>query len=126
MPWVLRLAAFARGALRMGRWFALGTLIAGAVVLLGEWDSGQPGRSLLLLVICLTPGTVLLHLVLVLASLPARLRFDRSLPSRSSLMLLGVGITYLLRPWYWLLVGLSAIASLVLLPLAILVLLGVR
>lgn len=126
MPWVLRLAAFARGALRAARWFALATLIAGATVPLDAWDFRQPGRSLLLLVICLTPGTVLLHLALVLASLPARLRFDRSLPSRSSLMLLGVGITYLLRPWYWLLVWLSAMAALVLVPLAILVLLGVR
>ncbi|MDA0302411.1 MAG: hypothetical protein O2822_07780 [Chloroflexi bacterium] len=123
---MLRLAAFARGALRVARWFALATLIAGGVVLLDAWDFRQPARSLLLLVICLAPGSVLLHLVLVLASLPARLRFDRGLPSRSNVMLLGVGITYLLRPWYWLAVGLSAMAAAVLLPLAILVLLGAR
>lgn len=125
MPWVLRLAAIARSVLRAGRWFALATLVAGGVVLATSWDTGEPLRSLLLVVICLAPGAVLLHLVSVLEALPARFRFDRGVPSRSNVLLLGVGVTYLLRPWYWLAVGLSMMAALVLLPLAILAALGV-
>jgi len=126
MPWVLRLAALARNALRLGRWFALATLVAGAVVLVTSWDAGDPVRSVLLVVICLAPGAVLLHLVSILESLPARVRFGPGMPSRSNLLLLGVGVTYLLRPWYWLAVGLSMMAALVLFPLAILAALGVR
>ena len=126
MPWVLRLAAFARAALRAARGLAFATLIAGGVVLAGEWDVRHPARLLLMVAVCLAPGAVLLHLVSILASLPARLRFGPGLSSRGSMVLLGVGITYLLRPWYWLLVGLSVMAATVLLPLAILVVLGVR
>lgn len=125
MPWMLRLAAIARGALRALQWLALASLVAGGVVLMGEWDMRRPLRSLLLAIAGLAPGAVLLHLASVLGSLPARLRFDRGIPTPSNVMLLGVGITYLLRPWYWSAVGLSLLLSCVLLPLAVLRLLGV-
>ena len=125
MLWMLRLAAIARGALRALQWFALASLLAGGVVFMGEWDTRQPLRSLLLAIVGLAPGAVLLHLASVLGSLPSRLRLDRGLPTRSNVMLLGVRITYLLRPWYWSAVGLSLLLSFVLLPLALLRLLGV-
>ena len=106
------------------QWFAVASLLAGILVLMGEWDTRQPVRSVLLAVVGLAPGAVLLHLVSVLGSLPGRLRFDRGMPRRSNVMLLGLGVTYLLRPWYWSAVGVSLLVSLVLLPLAALRLLG--
>lgn len=124
MPLMLRLAAIARSALRIGRWFAFASLLAGLVVLAGSWDARQPGWALLLAIVCLGPGVVLLHLVSVLGALPARLRFGSDLRSRSTVMLFGVGITYLLRPWYWSAVAVSLLATLVLLPLSVAVALG--
>lgn len=126
MPWVFRLAAYARSVLRGTRWFALAALIAGGIVLISAWDAREPLRGALLLLLCLAPGAVLLHLVSVLESLPSRLRFSPGLPSRSNVLLLGVGITYLLRPWYWMAVALSVVAALVLLPLAVLTAFGLR
>jgi len=122
MPWVLRLVALARVALQTARWFAVVTLVAGGIVLAASWDAGDPARAVVLLVLCVAPGLVLLHLTSLLASLPARVRFG---PGMSRGLLIGVGVTYLLRPWYWLAVGLSFAAALVLLPLAVLMLLGV-
>ena len=122
MPVVMRLMMIARGALRRARWFALAALVAGAIVLAGAWDVEDPGRSLVLAIVCIAPGLVLLHLVTLLASLPGRIRLDQG---AGRAVLLGVGITYLLRPWYWMMVALSGLAAVVLLPLALLVVLGV-
>lgn len=126
MLWMIRLTAFARGALRAARWFALAALVAGGIVLAASWDARQPVTNLVLLVVCLGPGAVLLHLVAVLQALPARLRFGTGLSWRGNALLLGAGVTYLLRPWYWLTVALSVLGALVLLPLALLTVLGLR
>lgn len=119
---MLRLVTLARTALRAARWFAFATIGAGLVVFVSMWDASEPSRAGVLLVLCLAPGLVLLHLTSLLASLPARIRLG---PGMTRGLLIGIGITYLFRPWYWLAVGLSFASALVLLPLAILVLLGV-
>ena len=86
--------------------------------------TGTPLRRIA--VLCLGPGLVLVHLVSTLASIPRRVRFGPGLPLRSNVLLLGVGITYLLRPWYWSAVLVSAIGALILFPLALLTVLGLR
>ena len=123
---LLRLVALARHTLRVARWGALATVVAGAIVLTGEWEVGRPAEGLVLTILCLGPGLVLVHLVSTLASIPQRVRFGPGLPSRSNVLLLGVGITYLLRPWYWTAVLLSLLGGVVLVPLALLTVLGLR
>lgn len=126
MPILLRLAAMARHTLRIARWAAIATVLVGAVVLAGAWEVGKPAEGLVLTILCLGPGLVLVHLVSTLASIPQRVRFGPGLPSRSNVLLLGVGITYLVRPWYWTAVLVSAVGALVLFPLALLTVLGLR
>ncbi len=125
-PLLIRLIALARHTLRIARWGALATVVAGAIVLAGEWEVGKPAEGLLLTILCLGPGLVLVHLVSTLASIPQRVRFGPGLPTRSNVLLLGVGITYLLRPWYWSAVLVSALGALILFPLALLTVLGLR
>ena len=117
---LLRLVALARHTLRVARWGALATVVAGAIVLTGEWEVGRPAEGLVLTILCLGPGLVLVHLVSTLASIPQRVRFGPGLPSRSNVLLLGVGITY------WTAVLLSLLGGVVLFPLALLTVLGLR
>ena len=112
--------------MRIARWAAIATVVAGAVVLASAWEVGKPAEGLVLAVLCLGPGLVLVHVVSTLASIPRRLRFGLGVPSRSNVLLLGVGITYLLRPWYWSAVLVSVLGGLILFPLALLTVLGLR
>lgn len=125
-PLLIRLVALARHTVRIARWAAIATVVAGAVVLASAWEVGKPAEGLVLAVLCLGPGLVLVHVVSTLASIPQRVRFGPGVSSRRNVMLLGVGITYLLRPWYWSAVLISAVGALVLFPLALLTILGLR
>lgn len=123
---LLRFVTLARHTLRIARWGALATVIAGAIVLAGAWEVNKPAEGFLLTILCLGPGLVLVHLVSTLASIPQRVRFGPGLPSRGNVLLLGLGITYLLRPWYWSAVLVSALGALILFPLALLTVLGLN
>ena len=111
--------ALLRRVLRFATWYAFGTLIAGGVLWMGWREPGDATGTALRAAVLLAPGLVLVHFTRTVASLPARLRLGTEPLARASLLRLGVGLTYLLRPWYWSLVALCAAAGLVMMPLAV-------
>ena len=117
----LYLIGMLRRALRFATWFAIGTLIAGGVLWAHWREPADATGGALLAAIMFAPGLVLLHFTRTVGSLPARFRMPAGGLARAGLVRFGVGLTFLLRPWYWSLVALCALAGLVLMPLALLV-----
>lgn len=111
-----------RRLLSLLTWFALIALAAGVFAYWRLSEETSALQTLLLALVFLGPPIVLMHLVLVLRLL--RLRIGLSAP-RSWLRillasrLLATGI--LLQPWYWGLQLVSLLASMAIIPLAVLV-----
>lgn len=102
-------------------WFAVIALVAGIFAYWQLSDEASALRILLLALVFLGPPVVLLHLVLVLRLLRFRIGlftprgwFRALLASR----LLATGI--LLQPWYWGLQIVSLLASMAIIPFAVL------
>jgi hypothetical protein len=119
---VLRVLSAARRLLMLFTWFAIIAMCAGIFAYWQLSDSSSALRTLLLALVLLGPPLVLLHFVLILRLLG--LRFAVFTP-RSWLRLvlasrvLAAGT--LLQPWYWGLLFVSVLASLAIVPFALLV-----
>lgn len=110
--------ALARRAFALMYWFALATLLAGALVwfLLVDREAILP--ALLAAVLLIAPGLVLLHALRTLQTVGRTAFTGRRAPGSLARV---TNMALLLRPWYWAAVAVSLLAGLVLVPAAIIV-----
>jgi hypothetical protein len=119
---LLRVLAAARRLLFVFTWFAIIAMGAGIYAYWQLSNSASALGTLLLALVLLGPPLVLLHFVLVLRLLG--LRFAVFTPRRWLRLVLASRVLAagtLLQPWYWVLLLLSLLASLAIVPFALLV-----
>jgi hypothetical protein len=119
---LLRVLSAARRLLFLFTWFAVIAMAAGIYAYWQLSDSASALGTLLLALLLLGPPLVLLHFVLVLRLLG--LRFAVFTPRAWLRVLLASRVLAagtLMQPWYWGLLLVSILASLAIVPFALLV-----